>query len=73
MQIVVFFPQGMVGASFEGVGVSLGSFLGGLFYSTYGGAQTFRIFGVAAFTAAVLHGVGNVSFLRRKEKEYMKT
>lgn len=59
----------MVGASYEGIGVSLGSFLGGLFYNQYGGALTFRIFGVAAFIACALHCIVNVMFLRRKEIE----
>lgn len=59
----------MVGASYEGIGVSLGSFLGGLFYSQYGGALTFRIFGVAAFIVCGLHCIVNVIFLQRKERE----
>lgn len=61
-----------MGASFEGIGVSLGSFLGGLFYSQYGGALTFRIFGVAAFIACVLHCLVNLLFLQRIEKERLE-
>lgn len=62
----------MVGASYEGIGVSLGSFLGGLFYKQYGGALTFRIFGVAAFIACILHSIVNLIFLQRKEREAEK-
>ncbi|KAJ9601320.1 hypothetical protein L9F63_000542 [Diploptera punctata] len=47
--------QGIIGAIFEGVGVSLGSLLGGVLYDTYGGAQTFLAVGVASFIAFLLH------------------
>lgn len=60
--------QGIIGASYEGVGVSLGSFLGGYFYSKYGGALTFRIFGVAAFVACCLHVLASLLVLYRTKR-----
>ncbi|CAG9770502.1 unnamed protein product [Ceutorhynchus assimilis] len=47
--------QGMVGAVFEGVGVSLGSLLAGLAQSKVSGSLTFRYFGFGALAASVLH------------------
>ncbi|VVC99784.1 unnamed protein product, partial [Leptidea sinapis] len=47
--------QGLVGAIFEGVGTSLGSFIGGRLYETHGGWNTFRWFGIGAFIACFLH------------------
>lgn len=45
----------MVGAIFEGVGVSLGSLLGGQAMNRVSGQVTFRYFGIAALCAGVLH------------------
>ncbi|KAJ8930915.1 hypothetical protein NQ314_016239, partial [Rhamnusium bicolor] len=56
--------EGMVGAVFEGVGVSLGSFLAGLSYNTYKGL-TFRYFGIGALIACVLH-IGVQYLLKQK-------
>ncbi|XP_058461144.1 major facilitator superfamily domain-containing protein 6-A [Malaya genurostris] len=47
--------QGLVGAIFEGVGVSLGSLLAGNLFQKVGGSQTFRLFGIAALVLCVLH------------------
>ncbi|XP_041987647.1 major facilitator superfamily domain-containing protein 6 [Aricia agestis] len=47
--------QGLAGAVFEGVGVSLGSLAGGQLYAAWGGAATFRWFGVGALACGVLH------------------
>lgn len=47
--------QGLVGAVFEGVGTSLGSFIGGRLYETYGGANTFRWFGFGSLICCVAH------------------
>ncbi|CAK1588571.1 unnamed protein product [Parnassius mnemosyne] len=47
--------QGLVGAVFEGVGTSLGSFIGGLLYETYGGPNTFRWFGIGSLICCLLH------------------
>lgn len=52
-----FLCQGLVGALFEGVGVSIGSFTAGLMYEQYGGQWTFGIFGLTALGLAVLHSV----------------
>ncbi|XP_038216332.1 major facilitator superfamily domain-containing protein 6 [Zerene cesonia] len=49
--------QGLVGAIFEGIGTSLGSFIGGRLYETYGGWNTFRWFGYGAFVACVVHAL----------------
>lgn len=50
-----YFLQGLVGAIFEGVGVSTGSFIGGLLFASVGPGHTFEIFGVSAFIAFVVH------------------
>ncbi|XP_073838628.1 sugar baby transporter isoform X1 [Musca autumnalis] len=47
--------QGLVGAIFEGVGVSLGSLIAGYLFDSIGGGHTFEIFGVAAFVAFIVH------------------
>ncbi|KAM3968456.1 uncharacterized protein ACR2FA_005633 [Aphomia sociella] len=47
--------QGLVGAVFEGVGTSLGSFIGGQLYKYYGGWTTFRWFGVGSLVVCALH------------------
>lgn len=47
--------QGLVGAVFEGVGVSAGSFIGGWLMNNYGGSITFRIFGISAILLAFVH------------------
>lgn len=65
-------PQGMVGASFEGLGVSLGGFAGGILYAGFGGQTTFRIFGVGAFVAFLLHASVQHTFLR-SDKEKTRT
>ncbi|XP_026500477.1 uncharacterized protein LOC113403984 [Vanessa tameamea] len=59
--------QGLVGAVFEGVGSSLGSFIGGLLYENYGGWHTFRWFGYGAFVACGLHVLGQY-WLRNKHQ-----
>ncbi|XP_021966839.1 major facilitator superfamily domain-containing protein 6 isoform X2 [Folsomia candida] len=47
--------QGIVGAAFEGIGVGIGSFLGGFLYKTISGRLTFRVFGVVTFSFCVIH------------------
>ncbi|XP_065076312.1 major facilitator superfamily domain-containing protein 6 [Ochlerotatus camptorhynchus] len=47
--------QGLVGAVFEGVGVSLGSLLAGNLFFKVGGSKTFRWFGVGALILFVVH------------------
>ncbi|GAB0093197.1 major facilitator superfamily domain-containing protein 6-A [Sergentomyia squamirostris] len=47
--------QGLVGAVFEGVGVSMGSFIGGIAFAKIGGSATFRWFGVGALVLLVIH------------------
>lgn len=44
-----------MGAVFEGVGVSLGSLIGGIIYEKYGGWWAFRIFGLASLVCCVVH------------------
>lgn len=55
MVFIFFLVQGLVGAVFEGVGVSLGSFIGGILYHEYGGPWTFRFFGVCALVCCLVH------------------
>lgn len=45
----------MVGAIFEGIGVSTGSFVCGYLMNIYGGSVTFRIFGIAAICLSFVH------------------
>ncbi|XP_053683703.1 major facilitator superfamily domain-containing protein 6 [Sabethes cyaneus] len=47
--------QGLVGAIFEGVGVSLGSLLAGHLFQKVGGSKTFRLFGISALVLFVAH------------------
>uniref|UniRef100_A0A8W7K8L3 Major facilitator superfamily associated domain-containing protein n=1 Tax=Anopheles albimanus TaxID=7167 RepID=A0A8W7K8L3_ANOAL len=49
--------QGLVGAVFEGVGVSLGSLLAGHLFEHIGGSATFRSFGLAALVLFIVHVV----------------
>ncbi|KAK9500670.1 hypothetical protein O3M35_001894 [Rhynocoris fuscipes] len=49
--------QGLVGAVFEGIGVSLGSFIGGTLINTYSGSKTFLMFGLAALLCALIHAL----------------
>uniref|UniRef100_A0A336LKW0 CSON013643 protein n=2 Tax=Culicoides sonorensis TaxID=179676 RepID=A0A336LKW0_CULSO len=49
--------QGLTGAVFEGIGVSLGSLLGGRLMGKIGGSLLFRYFGIAAWVAAALHAL----------------
>ncbi|XP_018325099.1 major facilitator superfamily domain-containing protein 6-A-like [Agrilus planipennis] len=56
--------QGIAGAVFEGVGVSLGSLMGGYLIEIYGGSMTFRILSIAAFVFSVLHAL--VQFILQK-------
>lgn len=49
--------QGLVGAVFEGIGVSCGSLLAGNLFNQVGGGQTFRWFGVAALVLFAVHVV----------------
>lgn len=47
--------QGLVGAVFEGVGVSLGSFVAGMLFNNIGGSATFRLFATGALVFLVVH------------------
>ncbi|XP_034839248.1 uncharacterized protein Sugb [Maniola hyperantus] len=57
--------QGVVGAVFEGVGTSLGSFIGGRLYTAYGGWNTFQYFGIGAFVACALHMLAQYALRNR--------
>lgn len=54
---VTFIFQGLVGAIFEGVGVSTGSFIGGIMFERVGGSSTFRIYGISVLVFCVIHVV----------------
>ncbi|XP_017482717.1 PREDICTED: major facilitator superfamily domain-containing protein 6-like protein A isoform X1 [Rhagoletis zephyria] len=47
--------QGLVGAVFEGVGVSMGSLIAGNLFAAVSGSGTFLIFGIFAFIVFVVH------------------
>ncbi|XP_017840545.2 major facilitator superfamily domain-containing protein 6-A isoform X2 [Drosophila busckii] len=47
--------QSLVGAIFEGVGVSMGSQIGGQLFEAVSGRTTFEIFGIAAFIVFIIH------------------
>lgn len=51
------FFKGLVGAIFEGVGVSIGSFVGGILMESIGGSATFRLYGTIALIFCFLHVV----------------
>ncbi|KAH1008249.1 major facilitator superfamily domain-containing protein 6 [Dendroctonus ponderosae] len=58
--------QGLVGAVFEGVGVSLGSLLAGITLSKVSGSLAFRYFGFGALGACFVH-ISAQYLLRRKD------
>ncbi|KAG5895122.1 hypothetical protein JTB14_008559 [Gonioctena quinquepunctata] len=63
--------QGLVGAVFEGIGVSAGSFTAGWTYKKYGGPLTFRYFGFGAFIAGIVHvAVQFLISLRDSKQQY---
>ncbi|XP_063697661.1 major facilitator superfamily domain-containing protein 6-A [Culicoides brevitarsis] len=49
--------QGLTGAVFEGIGVSLGSLLGGYLSSKVGGSLLFRYYGIGAIILGLLHAL----------------
>lgn len=53
--VTISIAQGLVGAIFEGVGVSAGSLLGGYLMNEVGGSNTFRIFGIGAIVLSGVH------------------
>ncbi|XP_055690284.1 major facilitator superfamily domain-containing protein 6 isoform X2 [Lutzomyia longipalpis] len=57
--------QGLVGAVFEGVGVSMGSLIAGISFDKIGGSLTFRWFGLGALVLLVVHVV-----VRRLHERY---
>ncbi|EEB19281.1 hypothetical protein Phum_PHUM564870 [Pediculus humanus corporis] len=61
--------QGLVGAIFEGIGVSLGSYFGGLLFKDNNGSGLFQIFGCIAFALSITHG--SVHYLLGKNKKLL--
>uniref|UniRef100_A0A1B6D4I8 Major facilitator superfamily associated domain-containing protein n=1 Tax=Clastoptera arizonana TaxID=38151 RepID=A0A1B6D4I8_9HEMI len=59
--------QGLVGAIFEGLGVSTGSFIGGILFSKMDGAMVFRICGSTAVLSSVLHALTHF-FLKHNQQ-----
>lgn len=57
IHILLFINQGLVGAVFEGVGVSCGSFIAGSLFENYNGSLTFRYFGIGALILFLVHVV----------------
>lgn len=47
--------QGLVGAVFEGIGASIGSFVGGYMFEEYSGKITYRIFGIVSLVLCLVH------------------
>ncbi|XP_008556141.1 major facilitator superfamily domain-containing protein 6 [Microplitis demolitor] len=60
--------QGLVGAIFEGIGVSMGSLICGSLMDDYGGMMTFRIFSVGALSWLSIYWM--LQLLLRKAKAY---
>lgn len=58
--------QGLVGGTFEGLGLALGGLLGGQGFSYFGGRVTFRITAVFAAVCCVLHLLADIGFTLRK-------
>lgn len=58
--------QGLVGGVFEGIGVSLGSFICGLLMHTYGGVITFRAFSAGALIWLAIHWQLQLLLMRSK-------
>jgi len=61
--------QGIVGAAFEGLGVAIGSFVGGAVYKTYGGVFMFRAFGLFAIIMCLAHAFVHMMLLKCVKKE----
>lgn len=49
--------KGLVGAIFEGIGVSAGSFIAGNLFASVGGSLTFRYYGIMSLVFFVIHVV----------------
>lgn len=49
--------QGIVGAAFEGLGLAIGSLVGGAIYKNYGGPFLFQAFGVFSLVMCLLHAL----------------
>jgi len=60
--------QGIVGAAFEGLGVAIGSFVGGAVYKAKGGVFMFRAFGLFAIILCLLHAVVHLVLLKCVKK-----
>ena len=56
--------QGIVGAAFEGLGVAIGSFVGGAVYKAYGGVFMFRAFGLFAIIMCLAHAFVHIMLLK---------
>jgi len=52
--------QGIVGAAFEGLGVAVGSVVGGAVYSAMGGVFMFRSFGLFAIVLCLIHAIVHI-------------
>jgi len=60
--------QGIVGAAFEGAGVSIGSLVGGAVYKSKGGKFLFRSFGIFSVVFCLLHIIFQI-FIGRSRTE----
>ena len=61
--------QGLVGAAFEGLGVSAGSLLGGVIFKVWGGRMLFRGAGALSLVCCGLHGLIQVLAIRCDQQE----
>ena len=61
--------QGLVGAAFEGVGVSVGSLLGGVIFKVWGGRLLFRASGALSLICCGLHGLIQLLAIRCRQQE----
>ena len=61
--------QGVVGAAFEGLGVAVGTLVGGAVFKALGGRWLFRIFGLLSLVFCLLHAALHFIFRSRENRQ----
>ncbi|CAO1428232.1 unnamed protein product [Diamesa hyperborea] len=62
--------QGLVGAVFEGIGVSMGSLIGGLLMQNIGGSATFKLFSILHYFTGVDSKIKHFSLNLKREDPF---